>query len=143
MVFDKNSISPLIFNVHLMLKWKVQEALKDFDITSEQWIILGRLDKKRGEYNQKELAKDTNKEQASITRIIDKLEKKGFVERTRSEKDRRQYIIHITDKGRAYYQSTLPNMREEEKAVDNLITAKEKEELLRILQKMYDKLQKE
>lgn len=34
-------------------------------------------------------------------------------------------------------------MREEEKAVDNLITAKEKEELLRILQKMYDKLQKE
>ena len=34
-------------------------------------------------------------------------------------------------------------MQKEEKEVDSLITAEEKKELLRILQKMYDKLEKE
>ena len=36
----------------------------------------------------------------SITAIVDDLENRGLVERTRSKADRRQIFISITDKGR-------------------------------------------
>lgn len=42
---------------------------------------------------------------ATLTSAITKLEKKGFVERMRSEKDRRQVLVHLTTDGRKAYRA--------------------------------------
>lgn len=42
---------------------------------------------------------------ATLTVAINKLEKKGFVERIRSEKDRRQVLIKLTTKGRKAFRA--------------------------------------
>ena len=72
-------LSTQIYRVYQLHRKKIREVLKEYDITSEQWMVLGRLYRISGEYNQKELAKELNKEQPSMTRIINILEKKKYV----------------------------------------------------------------
>ena len=48
---------------------------------------------------------------ATLTAAMNKLERKGFVERSRSEIDRRQVLVQLTSKGRkavSYTHLTLP-----------------------------------
>lgn len=42
---------------------------------------------------------------ATLTTAVAKLERKGFVERSRSEKDRRKVLVSLTKAGRAAYRS--------------------------------------
>ncbi|MDA0180761.1 MarR family transcriptional regulator [Solirubrobacter phytolaccae] len=46
-----------------------------------------------------ELAKRADLSPASMTALLDQLEQSGIVERRRSEKDRRQVIVSLTDAG--------------------------------------------
>lgn len=43
--------------------------------------------------------------------MVDRLEKKGLLTRTRSDKDRRQVILRITPKGRAMVRKGIPVAR--------------------------------
>jgi len=45
---------------------------------------------------------------STITRMVDRLEKKGLLTRTRSQEDRRQVILRITPKGRAVLRKGIP-----------------------------------
>lgn len=85
----------------LLLKRELMEAIKrkGIDITPEQWALLNRLNEQQG-LTQKELARISFKDTANITRIIDKLEAKGLVERQASPGDRRVWKIYNTDQGR-------------------------------------------
>lgn len=47
-----------------------------------------------------ELSDSTGLSSAATTAMIDRLEKKGFVRRVRSERDRRQVIVEMTGEGR-------------------------------------------
>ncbi|MEP0043097.1 MAG: MarR family transcriptional regulator [Reichenbachiella sp.] len=83
------------------MKREILEAIKKnkINITPEQWAILNRLNEHQG-LTQNELAKISFKDTANITRMIDKLEDKGFVERRANPSDRRIWKIYITDQGR-------------------------------------------
>ena len=84
----------------LLLKRELSALLNKnkINVTTEQWAILNRL-KENSELSQKELAKLTFKDNANITRILDKLEKKGFVLRQPDVNDRRAWNVCITNKG--------------------------------------------
>ncbi|GIO32975.1 MULTISPECIES: MarR family winged helix-turn-helix transcriptional regulator [Paenibacillus] len=72
---------------------------KDDDITPEQWTVLKRLGVEDG-VTQKELAFVTDKDQATLTKILDLLERKQLVRRDKNKEDRRSFLIYITDEGR-------------------------------------------
>lgn len=90
----------LINMTALLLKRELSALLSKnrINVTTEQWAILNRL-KENSELSQKELAKLTFKDNANITRILDKLEKKGFVVRQSDINDRRAWNVSITTKG--------------------------------------------
>lgn len=71
---------------------------KAFDITSEQWSILSKLVEHNG-ISQSELSSITEKDPNNITRLIDQLERKGWVKRADHPLDRRSYILHVTENG--------------------------------------------
>lgn len=75
----------------LMLK---QSNLK---LTPEQFLLVDLL-WNQGAMSQQQLADTMQKDKNSITKLVDALEKKGFVVRQRDEKDRRSNIIVLTDK---------------------------------------------
>lgn len=85
----------------------LEAALKPYDITPGQWNLINQLDR-AGELSQKELAGRTRKEQATITRYIDTLERKGLVVRAQHKTDRRAHAVRLTDQARELIENVQP-----------------------------------
>jgi len=81
--------------------------LVKFHLTTEQWAVLMRLSK-QNKISQKQLADISGKDQSTLTRIIDILERKKFIERHSSQEDRRSLVIHITEDGLSTCKSVTP-----------------------------------
>ena len=91
------------------------ESVKRFQsdglgITPEQWAILVRLWERDGQ-DQTELAQSTFRDKASITRMIDALEKRGLLARHPDPRDRRRHVIKLTAEGRAFEAEAVPLAR--------------------------------
>lgn len=97
--------------------------LKPFHVTTEQWGVLRTLNE-TDHISQKELSERTDKDQATLTKILDLLEKNGFIERKPNPTDRRSFLIQITEKGRELSEELTPYME-------------------RIFQKIADRIQEE
>ena len=82
-----------------MLRY-VNSELKGYDITLEQWVVLLILGKENI-MNQKQLAEKLEKDQPTLARILDILERKKLIERQSIKEDRRSFSVHITDLGRS------------------------------------------
>jgi DNA-binding MarR family transcriptional regulator len=61
---------------------------------------------KRDHVTPGELAKEVSLSQATVTGILDRLEKKGMVERQRSLLDKRKVIIELTFQGKAQLENS-------------------------------------
>ncbi len=98
--FLDQSAGYLINMTALLLKRELSSAIKKhhIDVTPEQWAVLNRLNETTG-LTQKEVARLTFKDNANITRMVDKLEKKGLVIRQADANDRRSWKLSITTKG--------------------------------------------
>jgi DNA-binding MarR family transcriptional regulator len=72
-----------------------------------------------------------------LTRLIDRLVKRGLVQRLRSEHDGRQSIARITARGRQLVTLMHPKAREVEKAFSQRLTEAEALELSRLCEKIY------
>lgn len=80
-------------------------------ITVDQWVIL-KIIEERKQISQVELAQVAQKDTASITRILDLLQKKGLTQRIDDEYDRRKYMISLTTDGEAFVTRNLPFVNE-------------------------------
>jgi DNA-binding MarR family transcriptional regulator len=78
-----------------------------FDITSEQWAVLIRLARQDG-ITQRELALRTHKDPTNVTRILDQLERKGWIRRVTNQEDRRSFLTYVTESGRLLNEKLLP-----------------------------------
>ena len=77
---------------------------KYYGLTGPQSEALRTLDD-YGPMSSAELSRRLYVTPSNVTGIIDRLEKKGLVERIRKPKDRRISLITLTEKGRSLYQS--------------------------------------
>ena len=76
--------------------YTAQKALaRSFGITSGQWNALNQLDE-HGAMTQKDLAELLRKEPATVARLLDRLVKRGLVQRKPHPKDRRANIVENT-----------------------------------------------
>jgi DNA-binding MarR family transcriptional regulator len=77
------------------------------DITSEQWSVLNKLAEQDG-ITQRELSQRTAKDPTNVTRILDQLERKGWIRREAHPEDRRAFLTYVTDSGRALNEQLVP-----------------------------------
>jgi len=75
-------------------------ATAGHDVTVEQWAILVNLWRLNGQF-QKQLAENTYKDKASVTRLVNGLEQRNLVIRVPDETDQRHKKIYLTNKGKA------------------------------------------
>ena len=85
--------------------------LKSFSITTEQWSVLRTLSES-DDISQKELSERSDKDQATLTKILDLLEKNAFIERVQNPSDRRSFLIKITNKGSQLVKEVTPYLEE-------------------------------
>lgn len=95
--YDKN-VGNFTSLVNKKMVYFLNSQLGVFDITAEQWQVLLTLSK-QNRISQKVLSQAVNKDQPTLTRMLDILERKALVERHASKEDRRSFSIYITEKG--------------------------------------------
>lgn len=123
------------------VKQYAQQQFKqgDFDVTVDQWLVLKNLSES-GPMSQTELANLVFKDHPTLTRIIDLLCKKGYLERLLHPQDRRSFHLHLTEAGVAKVTELKPQVLEiREKAWENL-NESDFEEFKRILNTIYQNL---
>ena len=72
-----------------------------------------------------------------VTRIVDRLEQRGLLERTRGDEDRRQSIARITRRGAALLEELEPRIRAVHQWFATRISAAEAKELSRVAERIY------
>lgn len=82
-----------------------------FDITYEQWSILVHLFNHDG-LSQQELSLMAVKDKASITRLVNALEKKNVVLRINDQLDKRSRLIYLTNKAKEFKKALIAVVEE-------------------------------
>lgn len=85
-----------------------EEMLAPLEVTSAQLIVIVSLAGQDGATSASELCKGISYDAGAMTRMLDRLEAKGLVRRTRSPDDRRLVNLELTPAGQAAY----PRLRE-------------------------------
>lgn len=89
--------------------------LASLEMTAAQWIIIANLAGPGEPKSAADLCKGISYDAGAMTRMLDRLEAKGLIRRSRSAQDRRLMILELTEEGRAAY----PRMREISMTVAN------------------------
>jgi len=98
-----------ILQTRASFKQAIQRGLKkhDLDITYEMLQVMACLWRHEG-VNQQELADKTFKDKASLTYLINNLEKRGLVIRQEDPNDRRNKLIVVTERGHVWQKKMQP-----------------------------------
>ena len=94
-----DSIGYLVKRVRSMLSMAVEREIAEHDVTYEQWGVLLMILTERGD-TAAVLARGLECDTGSMTRMLDRLEAKGLIVRTRSTDDRRRVQLELTASGK-------------------------------------------
>lgn len=98
-MYGKDSIGFMLVHIGREMRNFATARFETYGITPEQWGILHQVEQSGG-VSQVELARQSNRDQAGITRLLDQLERQGWVERRANPADRRSFLIHCTERGK-------------------------------------------
>jgi MarR family 2-MHQ and catechol resistance regulon transcriptional repressor len=113
------------------LNAKINLELSEFDLTESQFGVLDAL-LHLGPMKHKEIGKKILKSGGNITMVINNLERRELVERKIGEQDKRQFIIHLTSKGKNKIQEVLPTIVKKIKKHFEVLSKDEQRELQRL-----------
>ena len=133
----ENAIVPWLGKTVKVIDYAFQELLKhnDLDLTKEQMIVLKRLHDKDG-LNQNELAFLTLRNKSSLTRLLSKMERKSYILRKQSLKDKRVNNVYLTQLGKDIFLDSKPVLKEMITDIESNISKEEKEQMINILKKI-------
>ncbi|GEN32933.1 MarR family winged helix-turn-helix transcriptional regulator [Aneurinibacillus danicus] len=96
-----DSLGYKLFHASRLISNRLNQNFKDhcFPVTYEQWQIMSRLYEKDGQ-TQNNLALLTEKDQPSVSRLIDNMIKRGLVKRIFHTTDRRVNLIYLTEESK-------------------------------------------
>lgn len=92
------AIGRLIYRTSHLLRNYAENLLSPYDLTVEQIHLLKQTSLEKG-LSQNQLCQLEGKKPANITRILDRLEKKKWIERVPNPADRRSSLVFLTDNG--------------------------------------------
>lgn len=88
-----------------------RELMRRRNLTAPQLATLRQL-RRKGPLSGGELARAVSVSQATVTGIVDRLERRALVTRSRDSKDRRRVVIDLTETGREAAASSPPPLHE-------------------------------
>ena len=111
-------------------------------LTKVQWLLLKILYEMNGE-SQHNLAFLTNRDKASLTRLLTTMEKKNLVARIPSETDQRVNLIYITTNGKKILKKAQPVIDEIISEMQEGITEAERMCTIKVLKKLLNNIKSE
>lgn len=98
-ILPQDNLALLIHDAHRLLRREFEARAAEYGLSSSQWRLLFRLSKEEGA-TQAKLAEFLEIEPISVSRLLDRMEQAGWIERRQDPTDRRVRLIHPTDKAR-------------------------------------------
>ena len=106
-------VGPLINRVRLALLEALDRAFSPLNVTAAQYAILATL--ASGADSASQICRGISYDAGAMTRMIDRLEQRGLLQRVRVGDDRRTVKLELTEEGKTLY----PKMRASAMAVVN------------------------
>ncbi len=94
-----NRFGEILYILHKNNRKYLNDSLSKHDLNLLQAMCILTLDEK-SDLSQQDLTDILFLTKSGITKAVKKLEDMGYVERTKSKTDARQYVLNLTDKGR-------------------------------------------
>ena len=124
----------LLRSITIKTKRRADARLSSYGLNSQQGKMISYIaEHEEGGLIQKDLEKVFNRRGASITSMIQGLEKKGYISRRISPSDERQKLLYTTQKGKALIEEFEQLFEEVETAITANLSSHEADELYRLL----------
>lgn len=139
---SQHSIGYLVRRLNTLMLPRAEAQFADAELTFSQWVVLKCL----GEGNAAtcaELSRYMNHDTGATTRLIDQLEARGFVTRTRSTADRRVVNLKLLPAGKAMAKRLAPRLMNFWNRMLTDFTAAEAATLIDLLTRLSDRVEKE
>jgi DNA-binding MarR family transcriptional regulator len=103
----RTSIGYLIRRASNVMISRIECVFSTHEITFVQWLVLMQV-RDGIARTAAEIGRDMCYDSGALTRVIDQLSERGFIERRRSTEDRRVAPLFLTDAGLAIVESLVP-----------------------------------
>lgn len=132
---DSNSLGALLHDVAHLLRITIDREVEPYNLTRAKWQALGVLDRNEG-VTQAELARELELGVATVGRLVERLEARGFIERRPDPVDARVKRLFIRDAARPELDELEEVATDVRKSALRGINNAEQAELVRLLKKM-------
>ncbi|MDE6724470.1 MAG: MarR family transcriptional regulator [Ruminiclostridium sp.] len=135
----KNSLHYLLMADHFLFQKMLFSGIKDTELSLGHPKILDYLKDHNGTV-QKEIAEACHIEQASLTSVLNGMEKKGLITREMRHGNRRSLYVFLTDKGRKLAERINTEFEKIEKESLKGFSEDEKELLNEFLSRIHENI---
>jgi DNA-binding MarR family transcriptional regulator len=136
------SIEAIGLYLHLLDKTYQKLLSYDLDFTGLEryFFVLWAIHESNEPLSQQNMADLLKVDKASIVRIVDDLEKKGYIKRTTNAEDKRVYFLELDKKGNRFIKDILEGINNLNEEMFIGFSPKEKELFMQLLHKAYQNL---
>jgi DNA-binding MarR family transcriptional regulator len=125
----------LVFTADLLVK-RIAELLQPFDLTPASGLVLSMLADSELPLPPNEIADQLIISRATVTGLIDSLERRAYAKRRPHHSDRRMILVEITDKGRQVANAFRPIVHQHQKEWLEAFNAKEQQQFINSLHRL-------
>ena len=122
-----------IWRTHAMLLEVMGRLLRPHDLTLTGFRVVLMTRIAGGRMSPAEIAVRLGSSRATVTGVVDSLEKRGFVRREPDAEDRRRLQVAVTDDGRTMLEGLLPTFFTCERETVARLDAADQEQLVELL----------
>lgn len=135
-----NDICLVFKEIFQNIEKQKNKNLQDLELTSIQASVLIYLLNESDIKNQRDIEKKFNLTNPTVNGILNRLESKGFIKRTISQKDARNKEVHLTDKSLKLNSEMNSKAKEVEKNILNNISKDELEVFYSVVKKISENI---
>ena len=132
---SENYPTTLLRAVYVRNYTRIKEVLRPFKITPSQWRVLANLNEYDGQ-NVNSLAERSYTDRTNLSRSVAVMESEGLVIRRRENKDQRNILVFLTEKGHTKFTDVLPSVLEDIDFVLEGLSDNEIEIFMKLLRKI-------
>ena len=109
---------------------RLETELADLDLTGRQFLMLALVE--HDHFSQQALAQKLGLDPTAVVKLVDQLEARGVLQRTRNASDRREHRLALTPSGRKLFAQAAERQHKSERDFTEAIGAR-RQELIALL----------
>lgn len=137
---EEQDIGRSIHILSRLIKRRIDEAVSKYNVTSVQCAVIEFISHKKGDVFAKDIESNFNMRRATVAEVLSLMEKNDLIKREVSCEDGRLKKIILTKKSLKIKESFEKEIKKVEKELVDGITENERQELVRLINKMSENL---